>query len=395
MSDANGVSDAVKKFRDALEKDQEYEKEINKKTKEVREKRLLVDEFKLTHELERINQNKSDMARAKNVNVGIMSDEEILDTQAKNRAYLEGAKNGMLFLNESFRKVVPLWAGCLALVGARTGGGKSSATANLILTTMTQKNPITGENRKVLTISCEETPLQVYNRLTCLVKGYDYNDQESYTDEQKQTLVDFSGKWPKLGVTVIGEDGRGRTDSVEGIRSIFEALVASGIQYDLILIDYIQKIINSKSNPNAEPYDVLKEVMSVLDHYKNVYPAGIVVLSQLSSQKSGDPENELDFQDRLRGSRDIITPCTIALEMVPDFQRLKTRWYVRKNRYKGSTVGGYVDTAYDRGRFKPLTTEWERSVAERNEAKERKEAVGKYETKKENADGLSNTSGTE
>jgi hypothetical protein len=227
-----------------------------------------------------------------------------------------------------------------------------------------------------------------------LVKGYDYSDQDTYTDQQKQDLVDFSGKWPKMGVTVIGEDGRGRTDSVEGIRSIFEALVSSNTQYDLIVIDYIQKIINSKKNPNAKSYDVLKEVMSVLDYYKNIYPAAIVVMSQLSSQKSGDPENELDFQDRLRGSRDIITPCTVALEMEPDFKKLRTRWHVRKNRYKGSTVGGYVDTAYDRGRFKPLTTEWERWVAERNEAKERQDSVGKYETKKENTDGLQNTQGT-
>jgi len=384
------MSEAVKKFQEALEKDQAYEKELNKKKKEVQEKRLLVDEFKLTNELERITQNKSDMAKAKNVNVGIMSEEEIADTQAKNRAYLEGAKNGMLFLNESFRKYIPLWAGNIVLIGARTGSGKSSAAANLILTTMTQKHPETGENRKILTISCEETPLQVYNRLTCLVKGYDYSDQDTYTDQQKQDLVDFSGKWPRLGISVIGEDGRGRTDSVEGIRSIFEALVSSGTQYDLIIIDYIQKIINSKSNPSAKPYDVLKEVMSVLDHYKNIYPACIVVMSQLSSQKSGDPENELDFQDRLRGSRDIITPCTVAMEMVPDFQKLKTRWHIRKNRYKGSVVGGYIDTAYDKGRFKPLTPAWEKMVAERNEAKERADSVGKYENKKGDENGQKN-----
>ena len=282
-----------------------------------------------------------------------MSDEEIKVTKLKNRIYLDGAKSGMLFMNKVFHKFVPMWAGNIILVGGRTGGGKSSATANLILSTIEQINPITGKNRKVLVISNEEAPLQVYNRLTCLIHKYNYQKQEEFTEEQKQVLIDSIGIWPKKGITVIGEDGHGKTNSVDGIKSIFE---------NLILIDYVQKISSSKKDPKAPHWKILKDVMDVLDYYKNEYPAPIVVMSQLSSGNTGDPNNEMDFQDRIRGGKDILTPCTVALEMVPDYENLTTKWRLWKNRYNGELVGGSRMTGYDRGRFVELTDEFKRNV---------------------------------
>ena len=376
-------SEALKKFQEGVEKG----KEQTRTAEEFKKKKLFVDDYKITNELERIKKNEEDLKRAEKVNVGIMTEEDILDTQNKNRIYLEGAKNGMDFLHKSFRKWVPCWAGSLILIGSRTGGGKSSVTANLILSTMQQKNPITGENRKVLTISCEETPLQVYNRLTCLVKNYNFNEQDEFTDQQKQDLIDFIPKWAGAGVSVIGEDGHGRTDSLEGIKSIFDNLIATKTYYDLILIDYIQKITTSKKNPQMQQFTVLKEVMNLLDNMKNVYPAAIVVMSQL---KANDAEDTLDFQERLRGSKDIITPCTVALELVPDVNLLRSRFIVRKNRYKGSTLGGHRDMGYDRGKFVPYTDDFIVKAALSREAKERHESYGKHvddqknDTKQEN-----------
>jgi len=125
--------------------------------------------------------------------------------------------------------------------------------------------------------------------------------------------------------------------------------------------------------------------MGVFDYYKDLYPAVIVVMSQLSSAKAGDPENEMDFQDRLRGCKDIITPCTVALEMVPDYQKLSTKWIIRKNRYKGHTVGTFVETAYDRGMFKPINDQWRKDVADAAEKASRYNTIGKLieEPKKE------------
>lgn len=375
MSDSKTVpaskSAALAEFNKKLEED----KNLDKKKKEVQEKRLLVEEYKYTNELERIRKSEEDLKIAKVVNVGVMSDEDIKSVQENSRVYFEGAKNGMVFLHETFRKWVPMWGGNIVLIGARTGGGKSSVAANLIFSTIQQKNPVTGKNRKVLCISAEETPVQVFSRLTCLARNWNFNEQDEFTDEQKEELVDFIPKWAKNGVSVIGEDGRGSTSSIDGISAILDNLLETKTHYDLILIDYIQKITTSKKNPQMQQFMVLKEVMNLLDAFKNSYPGAICVLSQL---KANDAEETLDFQDRLRGSKDIITPTTVALELVAEPKMLRSRFIVRKNRYKGSTLGGHVDMGYDRGRFVPYSEEFQKQVADRNESKEYQETVGKH-----------------
>lgn len=378
MSDKKPVSEALKKFQDDLEKD----KNLDKKIKDLKEKKLFVEDYKYTNELERIKKSEEDLKIAKVVNVGVMSDEDIAGVQENSRIYFEGAKNGMVFLHENFRKWIPMWGGNIVLIGARTGGGKSSVAANLMYSTIQQKNPLTSKNRKVLCISAEETPTQVFARLTCLFKNYNFNEQDEFTEEQKKDIIDFIPKWARNGVSVIGEDGRGSTSTLEGIQSILTNLLDTKTHYDLIMIDYIQKITTSKKNPQMQQFLVLKEVMNLLDSFKNVYPGAIVVLSQI---KANDAEDTLDFQDRLRGSKDIITPCTTALELVPDVKLLRSRFIVRKNRYKGSTLGGHVDMGYDRGRFVPYSEEFQKHVGIRNESKEYQDTVGKYmsEEKKE------------
>jgi len=340
----------------------------------------LVEDYKYTNELERIRKNEEDLKVAEKVNVGIMTDEDIVSVQNKSRFYLENAKNGMLFLHETFRKWVPCWAGNIILIGARTGAGKSSVAANLMLNTIQQVNPVTGKNRKVLCISAEETLTQVFSRLTCLLRGYNYNEQDEFTEEQKEELIQYIPKWAKNGVSVIGDDENKSTGSLEGLESILKNLLATETYYDLILIDYIQKFNTSKKNPQMQEFNVLKQVMNLLDQFKNSYPGAIVVLSQL---KANDAEDTIDFQTRLRGSSDIITPCTVALELVPDISLLRSRFIVRKNRYKGSTVGGYRDMGYDRGRFVPYTEEFQKQVASHREQTKRSDILGNVEEEKQ------------
>ena len=259
MSDSKTVpasqSAALAEFNRKLEED----KNFDKKKKEVQEKKLLVEDYKYTNELERIRKSEEDLKIAKVVNVGIMSEEDIQAVQENSRVYFEGAKNGMLFLHESFRKWVPMWGGNIILIGARTGGGKSSVAANLIFSTIQQKNPNTGKNRKVLCLSAEETPVQVFSRLTCLAKNYNFNEQDEFTDEQNNEIIDFIPKWAKNGVSVIGEDGRGSTSTLEGVEAILNNLLDTKTHYDLILIDYIQKITTSKKNPQMQQFRFLRK----------------------------------------------------------------------------------------------------------------------------------------
>lgn len=371
-------SEALKRFQEQLEAD----KSIDKRAKEVKEKRLLVDEYRLTNELNKINKNEEDAIKIANMRVDSLSDEAIDDLVLKNKLYLDGAKNSLSFLTSELGKIVPMWPGNIILIGSTSGSGKSSTATNLALNTLKQINPITGKPRRVLYISNEETTITFMNKMTCLVRGYNYDKQDDFTEEQKQELLDFISKWSKAGLMVIGDDSSGSTTCLEGIRGIFEQLVRTNTNYDLIILDYIQKVSTSKKDINMPHWQIMKETMYVLDHYKDRYPAPIVVMSQL---KEDSEENPIGFQNRIEGFKGILQPATVALELVPNRKLLQSRWHVRKNRYKGNTVGHYKDVAYDRGMFVPLTDEWKASVAGRNETKEYQDTVGKHitEEKKE------------
>ncbi len=384
MSDSKTIpanqSAVLAEFNRKLEED----KNLDKKRKEVQDKKLLVEDRRYSNELERIQKGDEDMLRTSNVNVGVLTDEDILTIQKQNRAHLEASKNSMMFLNKEFSKIVPFFPGTLALIGARTGGGKSSLAANLITSTVRQINPITGNNRRVLLISSEELPITCYNRLTCHIKDMNFDAQDEFTEEQKEVLVDYIAKWARAGVTILGEDDAHLTTSIEGIDSIFKNIIKADAHYDLILIDYIQKITTSRKNPSMKPHEVLRETMYLLDGYKNKLNSAIAVMSQLSSQKSGDDAVELDFQDRLRGCRDLITPSTVAIELVPFYSDHKSRFIIRKNRYKGSTVGGHIDLGYKKGKYIPYTEEFQKEVNAAKEKREWQETVGKHmEEKKE------------
>ncbi len=364
-------SEALKRFQDQLEAD----KSIDKRKREVQEKRLLVDEHRLTNELNRIIKNEEDANNLSNIKVDCLTDEDIEDILLKNKLYLEGAKNSLSFLTPELSRVIPMWPGNLILIGSCSGSGKSSTATNLALNTMKQKNPVTGQPRKVLYITNEETMLTFMNKMTCLLHGWEYDKQDEFTEEQKQTLLDFIPKWAKGGLTIIADDSANATTCVEGIRSIFEQLIKTKTSYDLIILDYIQKVSVSKKDEKKVQWMVMQETMLLLDYYKDRYPAPIVVMSQL---KDPSETNPLNFQNRIEGFKGIFQPATVALELIPNRELLQSKWRIWKNRYKGSTVGGWKDVAYNKGLFETLTEEWKAYGAKRKESREYEDTIGKH-----------------
>jgi hypothetical protein len=286
----------------------------------------------------------------------------------------------MMFLNKSFNRIIPAYSGNLVLIGSCTGGGKSSMTANLIFSTIKQTNPITGKKRKVLVISCEETAQSCYSRLTCLYKGWNFNNQQDFTSEQKEELINFIPKWAKTGgVTVISEENTG-ISSLEGIKSVFDNLIKNDIHYDLILIDYIQKINTSRRNSNLKSHEVMREVINYLDVVKNNYPALITVFSQLGSQNE---DGTKPFEERLRGCHDLITPCTVAVEIIPNYKSNTSQFVIHKNRYNGTTVGHSIFNFFDKGHFLPMTDELKKKAYQIQQENEYKNTLEKVFASKE------------
>lgn len=332
--------------------------ELDKRQKDLRAKELTLKEHKVNNELDRLNEVKQEMKLASETNFGTMNEDQIRLLQKESTEYIDAAKKCMVFINDSFLGVVPFFRKNLIFIGGKTGEGKSTTVANIIRETIRQKNTETGKRRKALVLTNEEKSEDVYNRVTCLAKGWHYTNHDKFSEEQKNIFADTIPMLARDGMLTVVDNNYngtfGTTTTLEGIEAIFENLIVNQIYYDVIVIDYYQNIKSSKKNPHMNEYEVQAKLANMLDRYKNIYPAPIVVMGQV---KAPDKDKETPFEYRIKGRKVILDPSTLAMEMVADRENLRTEWVVHKSRFT-EAVGQSFYTGYDRGRFVPYDTEF-------------------------------------
>lgn len=336
--------------------------ELEKLKADTQEKRTILDNKVVSIKLESLQQNEREIEIAKNANYGALSKQEIDSIVNDNDQYMEAAKDPMTFICPTFDEVVPFFRKNLILVGAKTGEGKSTAIANLAYTALLSRDPKTGKLLRTLVITNEEKREDFYNRITSLINGWHYTNHSKFTEIQRK---EFSRMIPVLSssgrLTVIDNNhggSHGVTTSIEGLATLFNSLIENKEYYDIVLIDYYQNIMSSKLNPALDQYKVQEKFSRLVDDFKNNYPAPIVIMAQLKSQ--GDKE-QIPFQIRLMGSKSIMVPSTLTIEMVVDRKNLRTKWVVHKSRY---TEGMGVDffTGYDKGRFVEYSVDFAEKV---------------------------------
>lgn len=355
-----------------------------KKKKEVASKKLVIEERKVDNEIEKLAKNDKELAIARSTNFGAMTKEQIEKTQQDSREYIHAAKNCMKFVNSAFDGIIPFFRKNLILMGGKTGEGKSTAVANIVATTLRQTDPVTKKRCRVLVISNEEKTEDVYNRITCFAKGWHYVNHSKFTEEQSQTFENYIPVLAKDGWLTVVDDNFGSTPtapvsgittSLEGIQAIFDNLIANGEYYSVVIIDYYQNIKFSKRNPHMNEWEVQAQLAAVLDQYKNIYPAPIVLMAQVSPPNE---ENTIPFKVRIEGRKVILNVCTACVEMVADKQNLRTEWFIHKSRFNES-IGTSFHTGYDKGRFVPYTEEFRANVTKIQElraAREHDRAIG-------------------
>jgi hypothetical protein len=260
---------------------------------------------------------------------------------------------------------MPFFRKNIILVGGKTGEGKSTAVANIVFNVISQSNPKTGKPRRCLVITNEEKSEDVYNRITSLIKGWSYGNHDRITDGM---LEEFDRMIPILAengmLTVIDQDYNGAvglTTSIEGIKSIFDNLIAKKEYYDVVLIDYWQNIKECKSNLKLNEYETQRNLAALLDNYKNIYPAPIVVMAQVKPPSEKNPE---PFEIRIKGSKAITTVATVMVEIVTERKQLRTKWCFHKNRFNEG-VGSELMTGFDKGRYVLYDDEFKLKVADR------------------------------
>lgn len=315
---------------------------------ELKKKEFALKESRVHAEYEKALKNKQDVDRYNSFNFDNLDVKAYADKlKHKTESYMESATARMVFVlnNKDFNTTVPFFKKNLILIGAVSGEGKSTCTANIAV-------QLAMHGKSALVITNEEMAEDVYNRMTSITRSIPYDNHATLTDEQKQTFKDAIPLWMGRGIMVIDNDFLGTgdlTSSVEGLDIIMNKLMSSEKKYDAIIIDYFQQFNESKSQGKEDSsWMILEKVAKKLDTFKNTYPAPIVLFSQIKPDP--DPKSPTPFKLRIEGSKKIFNYCTCALEIRANKKDRATEWVLHKNRFNTSDIRSWK-TGWERGRY--------------------------------------------
>lgn len=282
---------------------------------------------------------KSKIEKALTLNLKITPDSyfENLDIQyvkAKNEYKLS-----LPFITPNLTKLVPLYYPNLILVGALTGSGKTTASANIV-------HNLLKEKKKVLIISNEELVLDVYTRIACLELDLNINERLNFTEEQHNLI---RMKIPEIGqyVRVIDTEYDANydlTSSIEGMSALFKH-ISEEKNWDCIIVDYYQKVVKSQYSESIAHHAVLQEFTSLLDRFYKICHAPIIVMCQLHPSKADDS----GFETRIKLGKSILVSSTFALEIESDKANFETKWICHKGRW--GNQGIKISTTWSKGKF--------------------------------------------
>lgn len=336
--------------------------DLNKIQGQVAYAKAHVDNVHYTQRLQDLKTLESERAAARSLNLDHIHHEynqRSLDDLAQ---YMVAAKGRMRFMLPSFDVTVPLFAHNLLLFGAVTGGGKSATCAQATFSLLNQNYLHTGRPCRVLYLTNEETRGEVYTRIACLYGGWKYSRMDLLTDTQKQFCMKFQKEMQDTGRLLVIDnqfpDIRQPTTSIEGIQCFLESVDRNKNDFNVIVVDYFNKISDSVAAPGLDPTAVLAKVCNLMDDYRRRLNCPILVFTQLWPKTS----DKIAFESRIKGRKMILEPATFAAEIEIDAENYCTHFHIHKNRLVPGTVGSTITVGYDRhtGQLVEYDTEFQK-----------------------------------
>jgi KaiC/GvpD/RAD55 family RecA-like ATPase len=274
-----------------------------------------------------------------------MTPEERRQRLAESNAFLDRARtHSTTFIHPVFDPYYRLVPG-LTLIGARTGEGKSTVASNLVHR-FVKDNPL----KSVLYISNEETSADVLNRIACIDCKIPFkNFRERSLEAELVKRVTERAEALTTGIEVVEKPEFDMT-ALEDVQGVLNAAVTME-NVGLIVIDYLQTIHKSTSQPTLEEIRVSKEMGHFLREYGKQATFPLVAFAQLK------PRSEAaEFSARIHNDRTMLHHAVAGIEVKPDFKTLRTEFVMQKLRF-GDSQGKSVFLKFAFGRFEPLSDE--------------------------------------
>lgn len=346
-------------------------KEIEQRSSLIEKKRI-IETVRVEKQFTEIQEAEKEKERLKTVDVTAIDEGFLEKMDWEQKMMRESVSRRMTFVTPNLTDFVPFTYPNLILIGAKSGQGKSTFASNMIYQLMVSK-------RKSLLLSNEEKSVDVYNRLSCLHRGWNYNDRNFFREDQWEELTRLRHKMYRSGrVRVIDSDYesfKDATTSFEGIKFILDNLYSVFLEkkkldenaspdFDCIVLDYYQKVSTSIDNPNLKQWEVLKKLSDYLDNFYKKYPAPVVLFCQLKSES----EDTDYFENRIKEGKSIFVSSTFAMELKPDKKSRVTEFIPHKHRWSHK-IDEKIKLVWSKGLFVDHTPEHDVMVATENNFK--------------------------
>jgi hypothetical protein len=246
-------------------------------------------------------------------------------------------RNRIPFISRNFLPGLFLSQG-LIVVGAKAGRAKSTTASNVLagfLQTVPEKSAIV--------VSNEEATDAVYERTACVLLQIPYTQffngdlspkEERTVEECVQDLI--------IPRVVVVEDGSYDMSYLDDVQAVLETAAIE--RTGLVIIDYLQCITQSRSRPELESFQISKILGFYLKEYGKKNGVPVVCFAQLRDTDG------VDMKERVENDKTIVNHAFLAIELIPDFETLTTKFKVHKDRFSGHT-GKEVICDFKGGRY--------------------------------------------